>query len=205
MKEITATGQTVNTAIESTLSELKAARDKVEINVIDEGKRGLLGIFGSRPAVVKVKVKIDPVEEAKNFLKNVCENMQLSIEIEPRIEGKYVYFNITSEKTGLIIGKRGQTLNALQSLAQLVLNRYSDQFMVLSLDAENYRKRREESLVNLASRVAKQALREKREVSLEPMPSFERKIIHAALSEHKNIKTYSVGNEPHRYLVVSPK
>ena len=131
--------------------------------------------------------------------------MQISIEIESRIEGKYVYFDIISEKTGLIIGKRGQTLNALQSLAQLVLNKHTESFMIISLDAENYRKRREDSLAQLANRVAKQAVREKREVSLEPMPSFERKIIHAALSEHKNIKTYSVGNEPHRHLVVSPK
>lgn len=205
MKEITATGQTVDEAVESALKQLKIKKEQALITVVDEGKKGLFGIFGSRPAIVKVKVNIDPIEEAKKFLKSVCDNMDIPIEIESVVEGKNVHFNLISEKTGLLIGKRGQTLNALQSLTQQVLNRYTDQYMVVVLDAENYRKRREESLVQLANRLASKALRERKEIKLEPMPSFERKIIHSALADNEKVKTYSIGTEPHRRLVIQPK
>ena len=120
MKEITATGQTVDEAVESALKQLKIKKEQALITVVDEGKKGLFGIFGSRPAIVKVKVNIDPIEEAKKFLKSVCDNMDIPIEIETVVEGKNVHFNLISEKTGLLIGKRGQTLNALQSLTQQV-------------------------------------------------------------------------------------
>jgi len=205
VKEITATGQTVNEAIESALKELHITKNKASISIVDEGKKGILGIFGSRPAIVKVKVNIDPIEEAKAFLKTVCANMDIPIEIESTIEGNNVRFNLNSEKTGLLIGKRGQTLNALQSLTQLVLNRYTDKFMILVLDIENYRKRREESLTQLANRLASKAIREQREIKLEPMPSFERKIIHSALAENEKVKTFSIGTEPNRRLVIQPK
>ncbi|MCU9593869.1 protein jag [Caldibacillus thermolactis] len=205
MKEITATGQTVNEAIESALKELHITKNQASISIVDEGKKGILGIFGSRPAIVKVKVNIDPIEEAKAFLKTVCANMDIPIEIESTIEGNNVRFNLNSEKTGLLIGKRGQTLNALQSLTQLVLNRYTDKFMILVLDIENYRKRREESLTQLANRLASKAIREQREIKLEPMPSFERKIIHSALAENEKVKTFSIGTEPNRRLVIQPK
>ena len=99
----------------------------------------------------------------------------------------------------------GSNLNALQHLTQLVLNRYAEQYLVLELDIEDYRQRRKESLESLANRVARQVMRSQKEVKLEPMPSFERKIIHAALAEHGNVKTYSIGEEPHRRLVVAPK
>lgn len=131
--------------------------------------------------------------------------MDIPIEIESTIEGNNVRFNLNSEKTGLLIGKRGQTLNALQSLTQLVLNRYTDKFMILVLDIENYRKRREESLTQLANRLASKAIREQREIKLEPMPSFERKIIHSALAENEKVKTFSIGTEPNRRLVIQPK
>jgi spoIIIJ-associated protein len=205
VKEITATGQTVNEAIESALKELHITKNQASISIVDEGKKGILGIFGSRPAIVKVKVNIDPIEEAKAFLKTVCANMDIPIEIESTIEGNNVRFNLNSEKTGLLIGKRGQTLNALQSLTQLVLNRYTDKFMILVLDIENYRKRREESLTQLANRLASKAIREQREIKLEPMPSFERKIIHSALAENEKVKTFSIGTEPNRRLVIQPK
>ena len=205
MKEITATGQTVNEAIESALKELHITKNQASISIVDEGKKGILGIFGSRPAIVKVKVNIDPIEEAKAFLKTVCANMDIPIEIESTIEGNNVRFNLNSEKTGLLIGKRGQTLNALQSLTQLVLNRYTDKFMILVLDIENYRKRREESLTQLANRLASKAIRERKEIKLEPMPSFERKIIHSALAENEKVKTFSIGTEPNRRLVIQPK
>lgn len=205
MKEITATGQTVEEAIEKGISQLKVSREKVDIKVIDEGKKGIFGIFGSRLAIVKLTVHVDPVMEAKQFLTDICNQMDVEVNIESTIDGKYVYFQLNSDKTGLLIGKRGQTLNALQILTQVVLNRYSDEFMNVILNAENYREKREETLVLLANRLANKVIKEKKEISLEPMPSFERKIIHAALANNEKIKTYSVGTDPHRHLVISPK
>lgn len=205
MKELTATGQTVEEAIEKGISQLKVSREKVDIKVIDEGKKGIFGIFGSRLAIVKLTVNVDPVMEAKQFLSDVCKQMDVEVNIESTIDGKYVYFQLNSDKTGLLIGKRGQTLNALQILTQVVLNRFSEEFMNVILNAENYREKREETLVLLANRLANKVIKEKKEISLEPMPSFERKIIHAALANNEKIKTYSVGTDPHRHLVISPK
>jgi spoIIIJ-associated protein len=205
VKELTATGQTVEEAIEKGISQLKVSREKVDIKVIDEGKKGIFGIFGSRLAIVKLTVNVDPVMEAKQFLTDVCKQMDVEVNIESTIDGKYVYFQLNSDKTGLLIGKRGQTLNALQILTQVVLNRFSEEFMNVILNAENYREKREETLVLLANRLANKVIKEKKEISLEPMPSFERKIIHAALADNEKIKTYSVGTDPHRHLVISPK
>ncbi|MCU9613483.1 protein jag [Caldibacillus lycopersici] len=205
MKQMTATGQTVDEAVQSALSDLHTTKDRVDIVVIDEGKKGIFGIFGSRLAVVKVTMKVDPIEEARNFLINVCKQMDINVTIETNVEGKHVFFNLASDKVGYIIGKRGQTLNALQNITQLVLNRHSEQFMIVTLDAENYRKRREESLVLLANRLANKAVKEKKEISLEPMPSNERRIIHSTLADNTKVKTYSVGMDPNRYLVIAPK
>ncbi|WP_318506464.1 RNA-binding cell elongation regulator Jag/EloR [Bacillus sp. T3] len=205
MKQVTATGQTVAEAVESALAQLNTTKDRTEISVIDEGKKGIFGIFGSRPAVVKVTVKIDPIEEAKKFIIGVSKEMGVSVEIESRREGKQVHFILTGEKIALLIGKRGQTLNSLQYLTQLVLNRYSDQYLTVMLDAEDYRKRRIETLIQLAERLAQKAVKTGKNVALEPMPSYERKVIHTALVENRKIKTYSDGTEPYRHIVIAPK
>ncbi|WP_053361218.1 RNA-binding cell elongation regulator Jag/EloR [Bacillus sp. FJAT-27251] len=204
MKQITATGQTVEEAVESALAQLKTTRDRTEINVIDEGKKGILGIFGTRPAVVKVTKKIDPFEEAVNYLKQVAQQLGAPAEVEVKTEGKQVTFILSGEKIALLIGKRGQTLNSLQYLTQLVMNRHSEQFYTVLLDAEDYRKRRSDTLVQLAQRLAQQAVKTGKEVALEPMPSYERKVIHTALMGNRKIKTYSDGSDPHRHIVISP-
>ncbi len=205
MKQVTATGQTVDEAINSALSQLQTTREYVDITIIDQGKKGLFGVFGARPAVIKVTVKIDPVEEAKKFLMNVCKEMDAPIEINTRKEGKNIYFDIVSDKSALLIGKRGQTLNSLQYLTQLVLNKYTKQYLTVILDVENYRQKRMETLIELANKLANQAVRMNKEISLEPMPSYERKIIHTALSNHEQVMTFSTGTEPNRYIVISPK
>ncbi len=205
MKELTATGTTVDDAINQALQELEVRKEDVDVRIIDEGKRGFLGIFGARPAIVRVTVKIDPVEETKKYLTKVCKEMGIDIKIDTSIEGRYVYYTLTSNQAGLLIGKRGQTLNALQTLSQLVINKYSDKHRIVRLDTENYRKKREESLIRLANRIANRVAREQKKYSLEPMPSFERKIIHNALAGHNKVTTYSEGSEPNRYIVISPK
>ncbi|MCM3588131.1 protein jag [Mesobacillus maritimus] len=204
MKQITATGQTVEEAVESALAQLQTTKDRTDIQIIDEGKKGIFGIFGSRPAVIKATLKIDPFEEAINYLKMVSKQLGAPVDIEVKQEGKQVHFLLSGEKLALLIGKRGQTLNSLQYLTQLVINRHSRQFYTVLLDAADYRKRRYDTLVQLAERLAEKAVRTGKEVALEPMPSYERKVIHTALMANKQIKTYSDGSDPHRHIVISP-
>ncbi|PLR83349.1 protein jag [Bacillus canaveralius] len=204
MKQVTATGRTVNEAVESALAQLNTSKDRIDITIMDEGKKGVFGFFWSRPAIVKATVKIDPIEEAKTFLIDVSKKMGAAIEIEVIREGKQIQFILSGEKIALLIGKRGQTLNSLQYLTQLVINRFSDQYLTVLLDAEDYRTRRNETLIQLAERLAQKALRTGQNVALEPMPSYERKVIHTALVNNYRIRTYSDGNEPHRHIVISP-
>ncbi len=204
MKQVTATGQTVEEAVESALAQLNTSKEQTSIDIIDEGKKGIFGIFGSRPAVVKVTVTMNPIDEAKKFLHHVCEQMGAPVEIEVQHDGRQVYFILTGEKIALLIGKRGQTLNSLQYLTQLVMNRLSKEYVTVILDAENYRSRRSETLIQLAQRLAQKAIETGKEVSLEPMPSYERKVIHTALADNNRVKTSSDGTEPHRFVVISP-
>jgi spoIIIJ-associated protein len=205
VKEVTATAATVDEAVQLALQQLGVSRDRAEITVLDEGRKGLFGIFGSRPAVVKAKLMIDPVEEAELFLKNVVKQMGVTAaKIEKQQDGKRVIVMITGEQVGLLIGKHGQTLNSLQLLTQLVANRYAKEYVSIIVDAENYRERREKTLIQLAQKLAEKAIKTGKEVKLEPLPAHERKIIHNALANYKNVTTYSVGEEPHRYVVVSP-
>jgi spoIIIJ-associated protein len=205
VKQTTATGQTVKEAVESALAQLQITEDRADISIVDEGKKGIFGIFGARPAVVKVSVIKDPIEEAEKFLLDVSEKMGAPVTIDVEKKGKQVKFILSGEKIALLIGKRGQTLNSLQYLTQLVINRSSGQYLNVMVDAEHYRERRNETLIHLAQRLAQKAVQTKKEVSLEPMPSYERKIIHTALIENKKIKTYSSGEDPHRHIVIAPK
>jgi spoIIIJ-associated protein len=204
VKQVTATGQTVKEAVESALAQLNTTKDRADVAIIDEGKKGIFGIFGSRPAVVKVTVIIDPIDEARKFLLQVSEQMGAPISIEMKRDGKQVLFIMTGEKIALLIGKRGQTLNSLQYLTQLIINRFSNQYLTVILDAEDYRNRRNDTLIQLAHRLALKALKTGKDVALEPMPSYERKVIHTALSDNKRVKTFSDGSDPHRHIVISP-
>src|SRR5690625_4401720 len=118
VRQITASGQTVEEAVESALEHLQTTRDQVEVTVIDEGKRGILGLFGSKLAVVNVSIKEDPIEETEAFIEEVAKNMGVSISVETTVEDNNILFELSGEKIALIIGKRGQTLNALQYLVQ---------------------------------------------------------------------------------------
>ncbi|MGD7045587.1 RNA-binding cell elongation regulator Jag/EloR [Jeotgalibacillus proteolyticus] len=205
MTQITMTGATVEEAVAAALAELKISKENSEVTVIDEGKKGFLGWIGSRPAKVLVKKRVDAIEEVERYIKNVTAHMGLEVVTKIQKKGKLVVFELQSEKVALLIGKRGQTLNSLQYLAQLVANQHSDQFLTIMLDAENYRQRRQETLEQLAKKMADQAVRTGRSVKLEPMPSYERKIIHNALTGRRDIETNSEGAEPHRYLMIQAK
>jgi len=204
VREVTATGQSVEEAIQSALQQLNTTRDQVEVEIIDEGKKGFLGIFGSKLSIVSVRLKKNPIEEAEKFLKEVTQHMNIKVLVTSKVDGNHVTFEFKGEKIALLIGKRGQTLNALQFLTQLVINRLSDQYFHVMLDAEGYRERRKRTLEALALRVADRAKRLNKRISLEPMPAFERKIIHSALQDREYVTTYSNGTEPHRHIVIKP-
>jgi spoIIIJ-associated protein len=204
VREITASGQTVEEAVQSALEQLNTTKDQVEIDIIDEGKKGLLGLFGSKRAFVKVTLAKNKVEETQVYLSQVIANMNVEAEIKMDVVGNHVNFELSGDNIAVLIGKRGQTLNALQYLLHLAINKDGKQFYTVSLDAEGYRQRRKDTLESLAGKMADKAVRLNKKVALEPMPSFERKIIHSALQSNKNINTYSDGVEPHRHIVIKP-
>ncbi len=205
MREITASGQTVEDAVKSALEQLQTTEDQVEIDIIDEGKRGILGIFGSKLSVVHVKQLKNQIEEAETFILEIAENMGVHIELNTTVEDNFVTFDMQGEGIALLIGKRGQTLNALQYLVQLAINKDGKQFYRVMLDAEGYRGRRKETLETLAIRMAEKAKRINKKVALEPMPAYERKIIHTALQDRSDVTTESGGVEPHRHVVIKLK
>lgn len=265
VKQTTQIGATSEEAIELALKKLGKTREQVDIQVLQEGKKGFLGI-GTRSAHVIVRVKEEPkpvvappVEEAvesvvldepsvteeptvvedaepiveleevvipqapveekpkkiddtplvkevtETYLKEVAKAMNIhDLHVDMHKQGKTLYVELSSKKAALLIGKRGHTLNALQQLTQLVVNKQSQSYITILIDVENYRDRREEALEVLASRMAEKAIRTGKKVTFEPMPSYERKVIHNVLSGRVDIETYSEGAEPNRYLVIQP-
>lgn len=259
MRSTTQTAATSEQAIQQALKELGIRRDQASIKILDEGKKGFLGL-GAKPAVVIVNVKdgvtveetpsspvvveetkevvesaavdiseqpieavseqTEPVvvetpvakitndkaiEESIRYMKEVAQGMGINdLDVTHEVEGKYVHFQLNNSKAAQLIGKRGQTLNALENLVQLVANKYSGNFMIVKMDVENYREKRKVALEQLAERMADKARRSGEKVEFEPMNAYERKIIHNALSTHVDIDTYSVGADPHRHLVIEP-
>ncbi|GGA70396.1 RNA-binding cell elongation regulator Jag/EloR [Ornithinibacillus halotolerans] len=204
MREVTATGQTVDEAVQSALEQLNTSRDQVEIDIIDEGKKGILGVFGAKRAIVKVRLAKNPVQEAEKYILNVIKNMNIEVDIKTTVKDNHVTYELSGDKIALLIGKRGQTLNALQYLIHLVVNKEGNKYFTVTLDAEGYRERRRETLETLALRMADKAKRFNKKVALEPMPAYERKIIHSVLQDKNDVSTYSDGVEPHRHVVIKP-
>lgn len=205
MKKVTAFAKTVEEAVAKALNQLQATKDQVHIRIIEEPAKGLFGIIGSKPAVVEVEMKIDPIEEGKKFLMAVMEQMGVEgfIEVFKREEG--VTLNIMGTDVGVLIGHHGQTLDAIQNLVNAVVNKYTEQYIRVFVDAENYRQKRTYALEQLAERLARKVARTKQNIKLEPMNAHERKIIHTYLQNDPYVETYSEGEEPRRYLVIAYK
>jgi len=204
VKQITASGKTVDEAIQTALDQLQTTKDRADITIIDEGKKGIFGVFGSKPAVVKVSIAKDPVEETAKFIKQVSRHMNIEIDVSVKKDKKQVTYDLYGENIALLIGKRGKTLNALQLLAQTVINKDSEVYYTVTLDADGYRQRRRETLTSLAKRKAALAKQGNKPVKCDPMPAFERKIIHHALQNDAAISTTSEGREPNRCIVIKP-
>ncbi len=203
MRDITAQGQTVEEAVQNALKELKLERNQVEVEIMDEGKKGIFGL-GSRLAMVKVIEKENGTQIATDYILDIAEKMGAKISIDVEEEGKDIKIQISGENLGVLIGKHGQTLNSLQYLTQLIANKQTEQFKNIIVNVGDYRERRYETLSGLAKKMGDKAIRTRRAVHLEPMPSFERKIIHAILSENTKIETHSEGRDPYRYIVIKP-
>lgn len=204
MKQITASGQTVEEAVQSALEQLNTTREHVDIHIIDEGKKGLFGIFGSKRAIVQVTVGKDQVAITEQFISDVARNMGAAVTVETIVVGNDVTFQLSGDKIAILIGKRGQTLNALQYLVQLVINKDGKKYYTVTVDAEEYRARRRETLESLAIKMADKSLKTNKSVPLEPMPAYERKVIHSTLQNRKDIVTFSDGVDPHRHIVIKP-
>jgi len=205
LDRIEKTGKTVEDAIAAALMLLDATEDEVTIEVLEAGNKGGIFGIGSRPAMVAVTRKADPIRTAKEFLREVTLAMGLSVSIETTQKDKYLNINIVGENMGILIGKRGATLDALQYLTNLAVNRQGEPNFSVLLDTENYRKRRRDTLEALAHNLARKAKSMRKPVSLEPMSRYERHIIHTVLQNDRAIKTYSEGNEPYRHVVISAK
>lgn len=199
------TGKTVNDAITNAIIDLETTSDKINYNIISEGSKGVFGI-GSKPAKIEVWFKEEPkksMEEIINeFLGKVFNAMNIEAKISVLVNEDNVNIELTGDDMGILIGKRGQTLDSLQYLVSLVVNKYSDSYVRVKVDTENYRERRRNTLENLAKNIAFKVKRTKRSVSLEPMNPFERRIIHSALQNDRYVTTRSEGDEPYRHVVV---
>ncbi len=198
-------GKTIEAAIEEALTELNINKEDAEIEVLDEGSKRLFGLIGGRNAVVRVTKKDGYDEIVRGFLKPILNAMGLEEEIEMVMDGDTLTVKLSAENIGILIGRRGETLDALQYLLGLVVNKTSDKFIRVTLDVGNYREKREETLVKLAKRLADKVSKTRKNMTLEPMNPYERRIIHATLQNYKSVETYSIGDEPNRKVVIKYK
>jgi spoIIIJ-associated protein len=201
MSEFEFTGKTVEDAIEEGLKELNLTREQAEIVIIDEPVKGLIR---SKKAKVNVSKKMTDGERAIDFIEQLLEKMNFNATSELNNEGEKIIINLITTSSSSIIGYRGEVLDAFQTLAGAVANIGREEYKRVVVDCENYRGKREETLINLAKRLAEKAIEKARKVTLEPMNPYERRIIHSALAENTNVKTVSEGKEPNRFIAIIP-
>ncbi len=217
MKSIIKNAKSVDEAIEAALEELGVERDAVTIEVLEEGKKGFLGLAGKEasvratlwedaeaPGAVASENEGGAAAAAEAFLHHILDAMDLKAElsVETNAEEKSVSIDISGDDMGILIGRRGETLSALQYLTSLAVNRHQEEYCRIILDTENYKKRREETLKRLAKKLAGNAVRYRRNVTLEAMSPYERRIIHSVLQDDPMVSTYSTGEEPNRKVVI---
>ena len=216
------TGKNVEEALQSALTELNVTIDQIEYEVLEKESGGFLGLLGGKPAKIAVKLKEAEKEQIKEigtnndkdlcqiattFLNEILTAMGLDTEIKAEFtENKdEIDIDLSGSDMGVLIGKRGATLDSLQYLVSLVVNKESDSYIKIKLDTENYRERRKETLENLAKNIASKVKKTRRNVSLEPMNPYERRIIHSCLQSDSYVETHSEGEEPFRKVVVTLK
>ncbi|SFD18981.1 RNA-binding cell elongation regulator Jag/EloR [Clostridium uliginosum] len=206
MKSIELEGKTVEEALNKALIKLNVSEDMVEVEVLEHGSKGLFNFIGSKPAKVKVTLKRNYIEDIRNFISTIIGYMDIQAKIDIKEENNVISINMYGEKMGLIIGYRGETLDSLQCLISLMVNKNNDtSYKRVILDTENYRIKREETLKRVAAKTAIKVKRTGKAFKLEPMNPYERRIIHSTLQENTFVDTYSEGKEPFRRVVVELK
>lgn len=206
MKSIEVSGKTVEEAVENALLELDTSKDNVEIEILEKGSKGFLNLIGTKLAKIRVSVKKDYSNEAKEFLDNVLKSMNIEADINIEEDEESLFIDLDGKDMGILIGYRGETLDSLQYLVSLAINKSSDEkYKRVILDTKGYRKKREKTLVNLAHKLAKKTRNYQKIIKLEPMNPYERRIIHSALQDNPFVNTYSEGDEPFRRVVIEMK
>ncbi|WJH36223.1 protein jag [Paenibacillus sp. CC-CFT747] len=203
MKKIVVTAKTIEEAVKRGLAQWNTTEDRVKVEVLEQPSKGLFGLIGTREAKVELEKIPDAEETALEFLQEVIGAIPLDVQVDKQVTKDEILYNLTGPELGILIGRRGQTLDSLQYLVNIVANRYSSRPVKIVLDAENFRDRRRKTLEDLSLRLASRVIKTKKEVILEPMPPQERKIIHAQLQNHSTVKTYSKGDEPNRRVVIA--
>ena len=200
------TAKTVSDAVTAACRHFVVTSDRLEYDVVEEGSSGLLG-FNAKPAVILARVRETVEDRARIFLNDVfaAMNMTVAVDVAYDEESGQMDIDLSGDEMGVLIGKRGQTLDSLQYLVSLVVNKGSEDYIRVKVDTENYRKRRKDTLENLAKNIAYKVKRTRRPVSLEPMNPYERRIIHSALQNDRYVTTHSEGEEPFRHVVVTLK
>jgi spoIIIJ-associated protein len=202
MKSVEISAQTVDEAVEKALFELNANELEVDIEVLEEPKKALLGLFGGKSAKVRVTKRVSPEITAKEFLTSVLMKMDIQGEVVIKLKQNSMFIEVSGEDMALLIGRRGQTLDSLQYLTSLVVNKEREEYLRVILDTENYRQKRKETLERLAYKLASKAKKIRKDISLEPMNPYERRIIHSALQNNKMVSTKSEGEEPYRKVII---
>lgn len=208
MRSVVKVSKTVDEAVKEALRELDVDQDDVKVEVVEEPSKGLFGLIGVKDAKVKVTVVNDPIEIADNFLNRLLPSMNIEAMSVVKREGMSLHVditNISSSDMGILIGKRGSTLDSIQYLLSLVVNKDRENYIKIVVDIKGYRKKREETLIRLANKMAEKAKYSKRPIRLEPMNPYERRIIHSALQNMEGITTHSEGDEPYRRVVIQSK
>ena len=208
MRSVVKVSKTVDEAVKEALRELDVDQDDVKVEVVEEPSKGLFGLIGVKDAKVKVTVVNDPIEIADNFLNRLLPSMNIKAMSVAKREGMSLHVditNISSSDMGILIGKRGSTLDSIQYLLSLVVNKDRENYIKIVVDIKGYRKKREETLIRLANKMAEKAKYSKRPIRLEPMNPYERRIIHSALQNMEGITTHSEGDEPYRRVVIQSK
>lgn len=206
MNPVITTGRTVEEAVEKALSDLGIKRDNAAIEVVNEPSQGLFGFINPREARVKVKPLLGPAEYFKNLLDSIIDCTGLKTKISIEEDEEKIKASISGKKVGVLIGRRGKTLNDLQYLANTIMRRQFNQMgKMIIVDVENYRLRRENTLTRLAVNIARRVDLEGQEQVLEPMTPQERRVIHLALKGYAGVVTYSKGEEPYRKVIIAPR
>lgn len=204
MKSVEKVSRTKDEAVAEALEELGVKPDKVRVEVLEETTKGFFGL-GGKAVRVRVSVKEDLAQVAGLFLREMLVNMGVPAQVEIFKRTENTVLNINGNDLGILIGKRGQTLDSIQYLVNLAVNKDQTEKERIVVDVSGYRRRREETLRRLALKMADKVKREGKRQVLEPMSPHERRIIHSTLQTYKEVMTYSEGEDPYRHVIITPQ